>query len=398
LTESACPACARPSTSPFVEIDGLPVHVGVLWRTSDAAAAAPRGPMHMHVCAGCAYVWNAAFDPGLLDYEQEYDNALHGSALFRRFEAAMVEHLVERYDLHGKTVVEVGCGDGRFLGLLAAAGGNDAVGFEPGYRPERRAAGVPDGVEVLAEPYTADHPRRAGDLVATRQVLEHMDDPVGFLRTIRRGIGDRATALYVDVPNGAELLDQFACWDLMYEHCGVYVEPALRHVAAAAGFAVTDVRPAHSGQFLVLEATPAPAGPGGDDDGADAPAPDAAEVAHWAERATAFGDAFRRRVDGWRTRLAEYREQGLTVVAWGAGGRGSTFFSTVGIGAEVAAVVDLNPAKQGTFLAGTGHEIVAPERLVGLGPDVVIVVNRVYADEVRADVDRLGLSPKVEVA
>jgi SAM-dependent methyltransferase len=368
------------------------VHVGVLWHSAEAGASAPRGAMHMHVCAGCGYVWNAAYDPGLLDYEQEYDNALHGSALFRRFEAAMVEHLVERYGLRGRTVVEVGCGDGRFLGLLAEAGGNDAVGFEPGYRPERRAAGVPDRVAILAEPYTADHPRRGGDLVAARQVLEHMDDPVGFLRTIRRGIGDRGTALYVDVPNGAELLDRVACWDLMYEHCGVYVEPALRHVAAAAGFAVDDVRAAHSGQFLVLEARPAPAG------GPPPAPPGPAAVAHWVDRAQAFGDAFRRRVDGWRQRLAEYRAKELTVVAWGAGGRGSTFFSTVGIGAEVAAVVDLNPAKQGTFLAGTGHEIVAPERLVGLSPDVVIVVNRVYADEVRADVERLGLNPEVEVA
>jgi hypothetical protein len=64
----------------------------------------------------------------------------------------------------------------------------------------------------------------------------------------------------------------------------------------------------------------------------------------------------------------------------------------------VAAVVDLNPAKQHTFLAGTGHEIVPPDRLTAIDPDVVIVVNRVYADEVRADLDGMGLTPKLEVA
>ena len=239
MNPSACPVCARPSSGPFVQIDGLPVHVGVLWRTQWSAAAAPRGPMHMHLCAGCGYVWNPAFDPGLLDYEQDYDNALHGSALFRAFEAAMVEHLVERHDLHGRTIVEIGCGDGRFLGLLCEAGDNRGVGFEPGYRPERRSEAASDRVEVLAETYTADHPRRGADLVAARQVLEHMDDPVRFLRTIRAGIGDRATALYVDVPNGGELLAELAVWDLMYEHCGSWVEPALRTAAAAAGFAVT---------------------------------------------------------------------------------------------------------------------------------------------------------------
>jgi SAM-dependent methyltransferase len=374
-----------------VQVDGLPVHVGVLWRTPESAAAAPRGPMHMHLCAGCGYVWNAAFDPGLLDYEQDYDNALHGSALFRAFEAAMVEHLVERYDLHGRTIVEIGCGDGRFLGLLCEAGDNRGVGFEPGYRPERRSEAASDRVEVLAETYTAGHPRRGADLVAARQVLEHMDDPVGFLRTIRAGIGDRATALYVDVPNGGELLAELAVWDLMYEHCGSWVEPALRTAAAAAGFAVSDVRAAHSGQFLVLEAEPVGEGEAKVEVGPD-------DVAPLVTAAAAFGDSYRSRVQGWRERLAEHARHGRTVVAWGAGGRGVSFFGSVGIGPEVAAVVDVSPAKQGTFLAGSGHPIIPPARLAELAPDVVIVVNKVYADEVRSDLRALGLDPAVEVA
>ena len=395
-TTSACPLCERPSAGPFVEVEALPVHVGVLWRTQGAAADAPRGPMHMHLCAACGYVWNAAFDPGLVDYEQDYDNALHGSALFRTFESATVEHLVDRYDLHGRTIVEIGCGDGRFLGLLCEAGGNRGVGFEPGYRPERRSEAASQRVEVLAEPYTADHPRRRADLVAARQVLEHMNDPVGFLRTVRRGIGDRATALYVDVPNGGELLGELATWDLMYEHCGSWVEPALRTASAAAGFAVTDVRSAHSGQFLVLEAEPAPVKE--PDGGPVAPEAAPADIAPLVAAAAAFGAAYRARVADWCRRLADHADHGRTVVAWGAGGRGVSFFNSVGIGAEVAAVVDVSPAKQGTFLAGTGHPIIPPARLAELGPDVVVVVNRVYADEVRADLRSLGLDPAVEVA
>jgi SAM-dependent methyltransferase len=393
-SESArCPACAQPAAEPFVEVEGLPVHVGVLWRTAADAVAAPRGPLRMVLCVRCGYVWNTAFDPGLLDYEQDYDNALHGSALFRRFEAATVEHLVERYQLRGRTVAEVGCGDGRFLGLLCAAGAARAVGFEPGYRPERRSPEASDQVEILAVPYSADHPDRGADLVAVRQVLEHMADPVGFLRTLRAGIGDRDTALYVDVPNGARITDDLAFWDLMYEHCGSYVTPALRQVAAAAGFAVTAVRPAHAGQFLVLEARPA--GVGAPPDRAEV----ADEVASHVDRAARFGAAFERRVAQWREQLADHARHGATVVAWGAGGRAVNFFNTVGIGPEVAAVVDLNPAKQHTYLAGTGHEIVPPDRLTeDLRPDVVIVVNGVYADEVRTDLGARGLVPKIEVA
>ena len=52
---------------------------------------------------------------------------------------------------------------------------------------------------------------------------------------------------------------------------------------------------------------------------------------------------------------------------------------------EVEAVVDINPHKHGKFLAGTGHEIVAPEALRRLRPDCVVIMNGIYTDEIRAD-------------
>ena len=59
------------------------------------------------------------------------------------------------------------------------------------------------------------------------------------------------------------------------------------------------------------------------------------------------------------------------------------------------AVVDINPHKHGKFLAGTGHEIVAPEALARIRPDCVVIMNRIYSDEIRADLERLGLRPEI---
>ena len=58
-------------------------------------------------------------------------------------------------------------------------------------------------------------------------------------------------------------------------------------------------------------------------------------------------------------------------------------------------IVDINPRKQGRFVAGTGQQIVAPEALLESRPDVVIVINPVYRDEVRAQLQALGLSPEI---
>ena len=44
----------------------------------------------------------------------------------------------------------------------------------------------------------------------------------------------------------------------------------------------------------------------------------------------------------------------------------------------------------------TGQEIVAPEALQSIAPDLVLVMNPVYLDEIRATVHGMGLRPRVE--
>ena len=61
----------------------------------------------------------------------------------------------------------------------------------------------------------------------------------------------------------------------------------------------------------------------------------------------------------------------------------------------MAAAVDINPHKQGMFIAGTGHEVLAPESLRDLRPELVIAMNSIYVDEIRGQLQPLGLSPRV---
>ncbi|MEL7206757.1 MAG: hypothetical protein AAGK32_00755, partial [Actinomycetota bacterium] len=68
-------------------------------------------------CTGCSHLYNQAFDPGLIDYTASYENTLHYSEQFRAFADELADRLIERYDLVGETVVEVGCGPGHFLSI-----------------------------------------------------------------------------------------------------------------------------------------------------------------------------------------------------------------------------------------------------------------------------------------
>lgn len=61
----------------------------------------------------------------------------------------------------------------------------------------------------------------------------------------------------------------------------------------------------------------------------------------------------------------------------------------------VSHAVDINPYRQGAFMPGSGLEIIGPERLVAVKPDVVVVMNRIYVPEIRASLAGLGLAPEI---
>jgi hypothetical protein len=58
-------------------------------------------------------------------------------------------------------------------------------------------------------------------------------------------------------------------------------------------------------------------------------------------------------------------------------------------------VVDINPHKQGRHLAGTGQRIVPPKALRDDPPELVVLMNPLYRDEIAATLDALGLRPEL---
>jgi threonine dehydrogenase-like Zn-dependent dehydrogenase len=84
------------------------------------------------------------------------------------------------------------------------------------------------------------------------------------------------------------------------------------------------------------------------------------------------------------------------VAIWGSGSKGVAFLHALGpVAAMVIQAVDINPHRQGMFMLGSGLPIVAPAALAASRPGTVIVMNRVYVEEVRASLQALGLAPRI---
>ena len=83
-------------------------------------------------------------------------------------------------------------------------------------------------------------------------------------------------------------------------------------------------------------------------------------------------------------------------VIWGAGSKGVAFLTSDGREAGVELAVDINPHKQDKFLAGSGVEVVAPERLRDERPDLVVAMNPVYLEEIGGALSELGVEARLE--
>lgn len=406
----ACPACGSRDLLAFFEGAPVPVFCNVQEPTRERALAVPRGAVRLAFCRACAHVFNLAYDPRLLAYGTAYENSLHFSGLFQDYARELARGLVERHDLRGRTIVEIGCGQGDFLRALCDLGGNRGFGFDPGYDPDRAAEPLPPGVTCRREPFSgrsmAGLP--AFDLLCCRQVLEHLENPVGLLDTVREAIPQgRRPVVFFEVPDALFTLERGGIWDIIYEHHSYFTPRSLRILFASRGWRVLGSSSVYGGQFLTIEAEPGPA-PGGAEGRPQVPARgegeaaegrpggaatpssgDPGELARMEARVRSFGDLYRRSTGEWRRRLARLHREGRRVVVWGAGSKGVTFLNVLGVGEEIRYVVDVNPRKHGRHVAGTGQQIVAPGFLRGYRPDAAIVMNRIYAAEIRGILERL---------
>jgi SAM-dependent methyltransferase len=240
------PACDICGATAWHRVHNGPVRDGVFgaWREAEVGRCGGCGVDRLaeSACLGHSDYQSEAYRERLA---QDHDAAKH-FATHDELARFTLDVLWPR-SLRGKTVADVGCGAGALLDHLRGTA-QTLVAIEPA---------VPWSDSLRSRGYHW-HPgaREAGatwagkiDIVLSTQVIEHVDDPRGFLADIGALLTQDGVAI-ISTPNRRDVLmellpDSFPPFFYRVQHRWAFDAVSLRRCAEHAGLAVTEVRHVH---------------------------------------------------------------------------------------------------------------------------------------------------------
>lgn len=387
--EVACPCCGTAAMRVFYRVARVPTNSCILLRSREEALSYPRGDIELGFCGNCGFICNTAFDPKLTEYSGRYEETQAFSSTFNAFHDRLARSLVERHGLRNRELIEIGCGKGEFLRLLCDLGNNRGLGFDPGYSEARGDALGRAKFSVIRDFFSERYADRSADFVCCKMTLEHIPAPLAFVGAAVRTVRQPDGVLFIQVPESLRIVQSCAFEDIYYEHCSYFSAGSLGRLLQRLGMKVLATEVAYDGQYLTVEATFPTAGQ------KTAREPVVDDIAELERGVSTFPARMERKLAQWQERLALWRSLGKRVVIWGSGSKGVSFLTGVPGADVVSHAVDINPYRRGYYMPATGQSIVGPEDLRELRPDVVIVMNSVYANEIQATLAYRGLSPEL---
>lgn len=334
-------------TAPLYEQESFPVFQNRMYDSYEEARNCPKGDIRLVEDALTGIVRNVAFQPELMVYDQNYQNEQGNSPSFQ-LHLNIVTDITERL-LGRRKLIEVGCGKGYFLEKLAARG-VDITGFDPAYEGQSAL--------VRREEFSPGLIDQAHGLIL-RHVLEHVQNPVSFLDQIAKANGD-AGRIYIEVPCFDWVCKHRAWFDIYYEHVNYFRLNDFHRMFGQ----IVESGYLFGGQYLYL----------------------VAELASL-RQSLPVESQIKLPVDF----MASIESLSMTVgqprVVWGGASKGVIFALLMErYGTPVHAVIDVNPAKQGKYLAATGLRVDSPAEALRLVPNgsPIYVMNSNYLEEIIA--------------
>lgn len=384
-----CPNCTEGNMDIFHEENQVPTNSCILMATRDEAINYPRGDIKLGFCNTCGFVGNVAFDKKFTEYSSRYEETQGFSSTFNTFHKSLVERLIDKYDIRNKDVIEIGCGKGEFLALICELGNNRGIGFDPGFDSGRLDKNIVKNVKVIKDFYSNKYATCQGDFICCKMTLEHIPNTLNFVQVISRSIDPaRNTVVFFQVPDAVRIFNDCSFEDIYYEHCSYFTAESLSNLFRRSKLKVISVENEYADQYLTIEALP-------QTDELDDPSPKNTNLDALRSYIAEFPGKYEKKLSEWKTIIEEAQKAQEKIVLWGSGSKAVTFLKALNISNELEFVVDINPHRHGFYMPGTGHKIIGPVELQTYKPDIVIIMNSIYREEISSQLNEMEFSPRI---
>lgn len=354
---------------------------------ADANATEAFYPLHVFVCESCFLVQlPEAASPESIFSDYAYFSSYSQSWLAHA--EAYTREMIGRLELgSSSTIVEIASNDGYLLQYFVKAG-IPVLGVEPAANvaAHAQAKGIPTRVTFFGSDVARQLRSEgiAADLLLGNNVLAHvpaLDDFVEGLRILLTPNG----VITMEFPHLLQLMRQTQFDTIYHEHFSYFSFLAVERVFAAHGLRLFDVTelPTHGGSLRIF---------GCHDRDVSHPTTEHAIGLKRREQEAGldglaayrdFADRVKRVKRNLLRFLIDAKDQGKTVVGYGAPAKGNTLLNYCGVRTDlIDYTVDLSPHKQGRLLPGVHIPIAAPDRIRDTRPDYVLILPWNLKDEI----------------
>ncbi len=335
-------------------------------------------PLHAYLCDSCMLVQ--------LDEYVSPDEIFSDYAYFSSYSTSWVEHAgryvdmaVDRFGLGSESqVYEIASNDGYLLQHFVSKH-IPCTGVEPAANVAEAAIAknIPtevvffgtESANLLAKKYGL------ADLILGNNVLAHvpkLNDFIGGMKLLLKPDG----VITMEFPHLLQLMKNNQYDTIYHEHFSYLAFFVVVNTFAKHGLDVFDVEvlPTHGGSIRIFAQHQ------------DGPREISANVGAMLELEQEYGlfepevyQLFAAQVRNSKRRLLEFlikaHDQGKSVAAYGAPGKGNTLLNYCGIGTDlIEYTVDLSPHKNGRYTPGSRIPIFHPDRIRETKPDFILIL------------------------
>ncbi|HXX44154.1 MAG TPA: class I SAM-dependent methyltransferase [Candidatus Acidoferrales bacterium] len=336
-------------------------------------------PLHVFVCENCFLVQLEEYvSPESIFSEYAYFSSYSDSWL--KHSRRYTEQMIHRFGLDNQSLVaELASNDGYLLQYFVGKG-IPVLGIEPAANVARVAMqkGVQTIVEFFGTQLAARLARegRQADLIVGNNVLAQVPDLCDFVAGIKLLL--RPGGVFtLEFPHLLQLMEGNQFDTIYHEHFSYFSFLTAERIFSAHDLILFDVEElaTHGGSLRIFGRHRE-----------DRSKPIAARLLELRAREQAAGlmdleryRTFAENVKETKRRLLQCliqaKQEGKSVVAYGAPGKGNTLLNYCGIGTDfLDYAVDRNPYKQGKFTPGTHIAIYSPERICQTRPDYLLIL------------------------